>query len=314
MKLPPLNGLRAFEAAARHLSFKRAAEELHVTPTAISHQIHRLEVVLGTRLFCRQGRGLRLTREGEAYLPTVRLAFEELRDATNRIFGCSNKEVVRLRTLTYIGARWIVQRLHRFTARHPEIDVHITTGTGPVDFSAGDVDLAIRQGDGRWPGLKADWLMTQYCVPVLSPALLASRQTPLKAADLAHLPLLHVASDPNAWHRWFSFAGVSGADVSRGLVFDQSVTAIHAAIDGLGVAMGRMPFVQNEIDAGALVVPVPLYLPDEHSFYIVSPEETADQPKIRAFREWICEEARSSAHSEEGRMRNPDMQDVPAQR
>lgn len=293
MKLPPLNGLRAFEAAARHLSFKRAAEELHVTPTAISHQIQRLEAILQARLFQRHGRGLRLTREGEEYLPAVHHAFEELRTATDRVFGCDDKEVLKLRTLTYMGARWIVQRLHRFKARHPDIDVHITSNPGDVDFGNGEADLAIRQGNGHWPGLRAEWLMTQHCVPVLSP-LLVSKPLPLTPTDLASLPLLHVASDPQTWERWFCFAGMVGVDVSRGLVFDQSITAIHAAIDGLGVAIGRTPFIQNELDAGVLVVPVPLYLPDERNFYIVAPEETAHLPKIRAFREWIRGEVRSS--------------------
>ncbi len=275
------------------MSFTRAAEELNVTSTAVSHQIRRLEAFLQTRLFHRQHRSLRLTSEGQEYLPVVRGAFEDLREATGRLFETRRTETLTLSTLTYVGARWIVQRLGGFKALRPHIDVRIVTSPHPVDFTTSGVDMGIRRGDGHWPGLRADQLMIQQCVPVLSPRLLPSGGRGLSAADLQQFTLLHVATEPAAWRQWFRFAGIPAADVSHGLTFDQSITAIQAAIDGLGIAIGRMPFIDNELDAGLLAAPVPLYLPDQSPFYIVAPEATADHPNIRQFREWLLAEVQS---------------------
>ncbi len=290
MALPPLNGLRIFEAASRHMSFKRAAEELNVTPTAVSHQIRRLEEFLGTRLFLRQNRGLELTREAQEYLPSVRVAFEELRKATARLRQRDGAEKLTVSTLTYVGARWIVQRLGSFKARHPNIAVFIMTSSEPVEFGTGGADVGIRRGNGRWARLRADWLMNQKLLPVLSPRLLHSGPPIRTADDLARFPLLHVASEPSEWRRWFDFAGADRADVAQGMTFDQSITAIQAAIDGLGVALGRTPFVQAELDAGLLVAPIPLLLGDDEDFYIVAPEDTADRAPVSAFREWMLSE------------------------
>ncbi len=293
MDLPPLNGLRIFEAASRHMSFKRAAEELNVTPTAVSHQIRRLEEFLGTRLFLRQNRGLELTREAHEYLPSVRVAFEELRKATERMRRRDGIEKLTVSTLTYVGARWIVQRLGSFQALHPNIGVCITTSTEPVEFGKGGADVGIRRGNGHWPKLRADWLMNQKLVPVLSPQLLQTGASIGKPGDLARFTFLHVAAEQTAWRRWLDFAGATAVPVSHGITFDQSITAIQAAIDGLGVALGRTPFVHAELEAGSLVAPLPQFLSDDEDFYVVAPEETADRPPIKAFREWLLGEVRA---------------------
>lgn len=295
MRLPPLNGLRAFEAASRHRSFKRAAEELNVTPTAISHQIRRLEEFLNTKLFFRENRAVHLTREAEEYLPSVRVAFEELSKATDRLRQGDGVERLTVSTLTYVGARWIVQRLGAFKAAHPRIDVRITTSTQAGELRKGGIDIGIRRGKGRWPGMRADWLMNQKVVPVLSPGLLLDASPVRVPADLAQFTLLHVAAEPGAWRRWFDLAGVPGADVSHGLTFDQSITAIQAAIDGLGIALGRTPFIRAELDTGMLIAPVPLYIEDDEDFYVVAPEETADDPPVKAFRDWLLSEVALSA-------------------
>lgn len=298
MKLPPLNGLQIFEVASRHMSFKHAAEELNVTPTAVSHQIRRLEKFLGKRLFLRQNRSLQLTREAQEYLPSVRFAFEELRSATERLRQREDIEKLRVSTLTYVGARWIVQRLGRFQALHPKIEVSITTSSGPVEFGKGEVDVAIRRGDGRWPRLRADWLMNQQLVPVLSPRLLETGPPVRTSVDLMRFTLLHVTAEPTAWRRWLDFVGAPTVEVTPGITFDQSITAIQAAIDGLGVALGHTPFVHTELKAGVLVAPVPILLSEDADFYIVAPEETAEHAPIKAFREWMLSEARAESDSQ----------------
>src|SRR2546430_10277627 len=190
-RLPSLNGLRAFEAAARHLSFTQAASELNVTQTAISHQIKRLEQELGIRLFVRQNRALALTPEAKDYLPGVRAAFNDLRLATDRVLRKDNDHVLTVSTLASLAAKWLLPRLSAFQEAHPDIDVRITTSTGLVDFRSGDVDAAIRYGRGHWPGLRAAWLMADEMFPVCRPAPLAGQRPLRKPDDLADHVLLH---------------------------------------------------------------------------------------------------------------------------
>src|SRR5580700_5328149 len=192
-RLPSLNGLRAFEAAARHLSFTVAASELNVTQTAISHQIRRLEEELGIRLFVRQNRALALTPQARDYLPGVRAAFNDLRLATDRLLR-KDEHVLTVSTLASLAAKWLLPRLSAFQETHPGIDVRITTSPGLVDFRNGDVDAAIRYGRGHWPGTRADWLTADELFPVCSPVLLKGDR-PLKCPqDLAHHTLLHTSS------------------------------------------------------------------------------------------------------------------------
>src|ERR1700720_989626 len=190
-RLPSLNGLRAFEAAARHLSFTHAASELNVPQTAISHQIRRLEQELGIRLFIRQNRALALTPAAKDYLPGIRAAFNDLRLATDRLLRKDQDHVLTVSTLASLAAKWLLPRLSAFQEAHPGIDVRITTSTSLVDFGKGDVDAAIRYGRGHWAGLRADWLMADDFFPVCSPAL-ASGEKPLRCPqDLASHTLLH---------------------------------------------------------------------------------------------------------------------------
>src|SRR3954469_6630665 len=193
-RLPSLNGLRAFEAAARHLSFTHAASELNVTQTAISHQIRRLEQELGLRLFVRQNRALALTPEAKEYLPGIRAAFNDLRLATDRLKRKDNDHVLTVSTLASLAAKWLLPRLSAFQQAHPGIDVRITTSMGLVYFRGGDVDAGIRYGRGQWPGVRADWLMADQLFPVCSPELL-KRDQPLRCPeDLAHHVLLHTSA------------------------------------------------------------------------------------------------------------------------
>jgi LysR family glycine cleavage system transcriptional activator len=286
--LPSLNGLRAFEAAARHLSFTRAAAELNVTQTAISHQIRRLEEQLGVRLFLRQNRALLLTREAQEYLPAVRAAFEDLRAATERLRRPEKAQALTVSTMASLAAKWLLPRLAGFQEAHPGIEVRISTSSHLVDFRREEVDVAIRYGRGRWPGLTAHWLMAEDIFPVCSPALLTGEKPLKRPQDLAHHTLIHATLAREDWQLWLTAAGLPTALASRpGLTFDLSLMALQAAIDGLGVALGRTPFVEADIAAGRLVVPFDVRLPAEAGFYVVAPQETAQTPKIAFFRDWL---------------------------
>lgn len=293
-RLPSLNGLRAFEAAARHMSFTLAASELNVTQTAISHQIRRLEEELGIRLFIRQNRALSLTPEAREYLPGIRAAFNDLRLATDRLLRKDASNVLTVSTLASLAAKWLLPRISDFQDKHPGMDVRITTSTALVDFKSGDVDAAIRYGRGQWPGLRADWLMADRMFPVCSPDLLKSK--PLrKPGDLANHVLLHSsAGNDDDWRLWLTAAGLPN-DLSKqpGVTFDLIFMTIQAAIDGLGVAMGRTSYVQDDIAKGRLVVPFEIELPVDAGFYLVSPEAKSDTIKLSAFRKWLTQAARA---------------------
>jgi LysR family glycine cleavage system transcriptional activator len=288
-RLPSLNGLRAFEAAARHMSFTNAAAELNVTQTAISHQIRRLEEELGVRLFVRQNRALTLTPQATEYLPGVRAAFNDLRFATDRLLRKDNENVLTVSTLASLAAKWLLPRLPAFQEAHPGIDVRITTSTALVDFKTGDVDAAIRYGRGHWPGLRADWLMADELFPVCSPALITGSKPLRCPEDLAEQTLLHTSAGYNDdWRLWLTAAGLP-ANISKrpGLTFDLILVTVQAAIDGLGVAMGRTSYVEADIAKGRLVVPFKIALPADAGFYLVSPEARADSPKLSAYRKWL---------------------------
>jgi LysR family transcriptional regulator, glycine cleavage system transcriptional activator len=296
-RLPSLNGLRAFEAAARHLSFTNAATELNVTQTAISHQIRRLEEELGVRLFVRQNRALVLTPEATEYLPGVRTAFNDLRFATDRLLRKDNENVLTVSTLASLAAKWLLPRLPAFQEAQPGIDVRITTSTALVDFKSSGVDAAIRYGRGHWPGLRADWLMADELFPVCSPALITGSKPLRCPEDLAQQTLLHTSAGYNDdWRLWLTAAGLP-ANISKhpGLTFDLILVTVQAAIDGLGVAMGRTSYVEADIAKGRLVVPFKIALPADAGFYLVSPEARADSPKLSAFRQWLVASLQNKA-------------------
>src|SRR5580698_10443246 len=277
-RLPSLNGLRAFEAAARHLSFTAAATELNVTQTAISHQIRRLEAELGIRLFVRQNRSLTLTPEAREYLPGIRAAFNDLRLATDRLLRKDGDRVLTVSTLASFAAKWRLPRLSSFQQAYPEVDVR-----------RDDVDAAIRYGRGHWVGLRADWLTADELFPVCSPALLKGDKALQSPKDLAHHTLLHTSGGyDDDWRLWLTAAGLP-SDISkqRGLSFDLILMTVQAAIDGLGVALGRTTYVEGDIAKGRLVVPFKMALPADAGFYLVSPQARAESPKLSAFRQWL---------------------------
>lgn len=288
-RLPSLNGLRAFECAARYMSFTKAAAELHVTQTAISHQIRRLEDELGVTLFLRLKEGLALTEEGQAYLPGIRAAFHELRHATQALLASRQNTVLTINTLVSVASKWLLPRLPSFQQANPDIDVRISASTDLVDFRQGGIDAAIRYGRGDWKGMRADFLMSDEIFPVCSPALLSTSKGLNTPADLLDHTLLQVSGmTAGDWNRWLSAAGES-ATLAEGprLTFDLAMMAVQAAVDGQGVCIGRSTYVADDLRAGRLVAPFALRLKDELGFYLVTPHETADSKKIVALRTWL---------------------------
>lgn len=285
---PPLNALRVFEAAARHLSFTRAAQELNVTQAAVSHQVKALEDWLGLKLFRRLNRSLLLTDAGQAYLPTVRDGFQRLIDGTDRLRRLERGGVLTVTAVASFVAKWLMPRLGRFRQRHPDLDVRM------VDFSREDIDMGIRYGGGGWPGLRIDHLLSEDVFPVCSPRLLEGMHPLTRPDDLRHHTLLHDDMRED-WRMWLMAAGVEGVDPTRGPGFSQSSMVVQAAIEGMGVALGRSVLVAEDLAAGRLVKPFDVSLPTRYGYYVVCPPTTADRPKITAFREWLLEEARDTA-------------------
>lgn len=294
-RLPPLNALRAFEAAARLMSFSKAAEELSITPSAISHQIRGLESYLGLRLFRRTGRALMLTDEGQNYLPTLRDAFDAIHAATARLAARQSAGALTVSLLSSFAARWLIPRLPRFQASHPGIEVRLSTTVRVVDFRREDVDCAIRHGRGQWPGLAADLLLREDLFPVCAPQL-RDGPRPLKTPrDLAQHTRFQVIARPDDWRIWLTAAGIADLDPERGPQFESSDMALRAAAEGLGVAIGTTPLVQDDIRNGRLVAPFDIRLPSDLAYYFVVPEDRRDQPRIAAFRDWLLEEVRRDA-------------------
>jgi LysR family glycine cleavage system transcriptional activator len=291
-RLPSLNALKAFEAAARHESFTKAAQELHVTPGAVGHQVKALEEELGIRLFRRERQRLVLTEAGRSYLAVVRNAFDQVAAGTERLLQRQGSRVLTVTTSPNFAAKWLINRLRRFAEAFPDIDLRVSASLHHVDFAGDDVDLAIRHGDGGWPGLSVARLCTETLFPVCSPRLLSARRRhPLKSpADLAHHVLLHL-DDRTDWLKWLNAAGVPASAVERGPVFNQASMAIDAAVDGQGVALARTALAAQDMIAGRLVQPFRLELPVAYAYWIVCPQANASLRKIVTFRDWLVGEA-----------------------
>ena len=295
-RLPPLNALRAFEAAARHLSFTRAAGELHVTQAAISHQIKALEEWLGMALFKRQNRALLLTDAGQAYLPPLREAFDRIQDATARLQARDKSGALTVSTFTSFAAKWLVPKLGRFAAAHPDIEVRLAINDAIVDMGSETVDVGIRYGSGDWRGLRAERLMTEVVFVVCSPRLLEGPAPLKRPEDLRHHTMLH-DDLPEDWDTWLEAAGVGAIKARRELAFNHSEMVLQAAIDGLGVALGRSVLVADDLAAGRLIKPFDLELPTQAAYYLVCPVGTQDRPKVKAFRDWVMSEVAREAAS-----------------
>lgn len=303
-QLPPLNALRVFEAAARHLSFTKAAEELHVTPGAVSQQIKALEDFLQTPVFRRHKRALLLTDEAQASLPILREGFDKLVEAGQILSKKADAGRLTVSVAPSFASKWLVPRLDRFQEAHPDIDVWVSADMNVVDFAVDDVDIAIRYGAGRYPGLVTEHLMAEKIVPVCSPQLLTGDNPLKKPADLVHHTLLHDSSsekDPGCptWPMWLKAAGVAHKEGDRGLKFNQSSIVIEAAVAGKGVALAKAALALADLEAARLVIPFDLTTPTEFSYYIVHPPSKSSSPAVKAFKAWVMQEAAVSADAAE---------------
>jgi len=293
-RLPPLNALKAFEAAARHESFTRAAEELCVTQGAVSHQVKALEAELGLKLFNREPRRLVITAVGREYLVVVRDALDQIAAGTDRLLQRQSSGILTVSMSPNFASKWLVHRLGRFAEAHPEIDLRVSATLHHVDFAREDVDLAVRHGDGTAPGLDITRLCTEELFPVCSPKLLRGRHALRRPADLAHSVLLHLENRRD-WSKWLDAAGAPDADLSRGPVLNQASLVIDAAVDGQGVALARTGLAAQDLISGRLVRPFALALAVSYAYWIVSPKATAKLPKIVTFRNWLLAEAAEDA-------------------
>ncbi len=296
--LPPLNALRAFESAGRHLSFTKAAAELNVTPAAIGHQVKALEELLEVPLFRRLTRALRLTDAGQAALPTLRQGFDKLAQGVEQMRAQRESRTLTISVSPSFGAMWLVPRLERFRSRHPDIEIRIDGTDRRVDLARGDADVALRYGPGGYNGVRVDWLFGQVNTPVCSPALLSGEHPLRQPDDLRHHTLLHIDwKDAEAsWRMWLLAAGLHDIDPTRGPRFTMENMAVQAAIDGHGVALVGDMLVADDLAAGRLVRPFDpsLSTPLTFSYYLLSAKDSAEQPKVEAFRDWLLEEARAS--------------------
>jgi LysR family glycine cleavage system transcriptional activator len=292
-RLPPLSALPSFEAAARHLSFSKAADELCVTHGAVSHAVRNLEEQLGVPLMIRATRSVRLTPAGAAFAAEVRDALERLAAACAAVTGEAGG-VVNVSTIDSFAARWLMPRMARFRHAHRDIDVRVATSERLADFTSDGIDIAIRCGGGRYAGLGAELLMTEDHFPVCSPQLLKRGPRLRTAADLARHTLLHDVFTAD-WAMWLRSAGVEGVDPDRGPTFLSSDHAIQAALRGEGVVLGRSALVADELAAGTLVRPFKLSLPAGFAYHVVYRPRALRRPHVKAFRDWLMAEARGHA-------------------
>lgn len=288
-KFPPLNALRTFECAGRHLSFVHAAEELNVTPGAVSRQVKVLEEWLGAPLFRRRHKQVLLTPLGRNYLQAVSEPLERIASATDRARQQDAERPIAISCYPTFALRWLVPRWGKFYDRHPEIDVQLTTTLQPVDFSRGDVDAAILVGEGAetWPGLAAIKLADVDLLPVCNPRLCNGPDALRVPADLVRFTLLHGTPRRDDWQRWLRFAGVEGVDASGGVTFDSLNLSIQAAVEGLGVAIAVDALVTDDLAAGRLVQPFGPIRRSGRPFFVVFPPDRLRNRRLRAFIEWL---------------------------
>lgn len=293
-RLPSLNALRAFEAAARHQSFTKAAADLTVTQGAISHQVKSLESELGLKLFIRQGKALALTDAGRAYHNVVREAFDRLAAGTTHLLERESTGVLTVTMSPNFASKWLIHRLGSFGQAEPGIQLRISASMEHVDFSREDVDIAIRHGQGDWPGLHVTRLCSEELFPVCSPKLLEGRKPLKRPADLRDHTLLH-SRERNDWTQWLQAARMASQEPMRSIDFNQMSMALDAAVDAQGVALARSALAAWDLIAGRLICPFGPRLRVPFGYYIVCPKATAERPKVATFRKWLLAEAARDA-------------------
>ena len=308
VRLPPMQALRSFEAAAREGSLTRAAEALSVTHGAISHQIKSLEADLGVRLVERAGRGIRLTDEGERFASRVRAAFAELTAAVHEITTRASPRLLRVSVVPSFGGRWLLPRIGRFLAAHPDIDLDVRASMANVDFQRDDDDVAIRYGHGNWPGVHAEHLLDDWFLPVCSPRI--ANGVPARPEELARHTLLR--SDDEPWTPWFRAAGLDWPEPARGPIFNDSSHLMQAAVEGQGVALARGSLLGNDVRNGILIRPFGIKAPSPRNFWLVFPPRLMNSGKLTVFRAWLHGEIAADREAEVADQRARNERKTPA--
>jgi LysR family glycine cleavage system transcriptional activator len=284
-----LTTLPAFDAAARHLSFTKAAAELHVTHGAISRAIRNLEEHLGTRLFDRATRSVQLTAAGAAYAAAIGATLDRIGAATLIATAARSSGVLNVSTSDGFAGRWLVPRLHRFHREHPAIDVRLSTSGKLTDFLRDGIDIAIRYGAGGYEGVASELLAEEDVSPVCSPELLKGKHPLRSPRDLRYHRLIHDNFRIN-WAMWLERAGLNDIDAARGVTFESAAYAVEAAVRGQGVLLGRSALVSADLSAGRLVRPFDLALKSRWKYYVVYPEGSLHHRKVKEFRDWLFRE------------------------
>lgn len=305
-RLPPLNSLRAFEAAARFESFNRAGEVLHVTPSAVSHQVKALEQFLGVELFQRSPRSVALTRAGRTYLPAVRDAFEQIGVATEQLLEQESRSTLTVSTTPSFAVGWLLPRLAEFQLQHPNLEVRLDTSIQFTDFDTSDVDVCIRYTDqSAFPDLKAYRVLREELIAVCSPDF-AKRHELRTPEDLRRVPLLHTYPHMGQWRSWLAAAGVEDIDAEAGQKFANAAIAVEAAASGLGVAVANRLLVRRQLREGRVVAPLDVAFGGDHAYHLLYPPEYERDPRIVAFRDWILELMRNADTGARGHAAEPE--------
>ena len=307
-RLPSLAALKAFESVGRHLSFQRAAEEVCLTPSAVSHQVRTLENQLGARLFVRRHHELELTPIGLSYLGRIQSIIADLLDATMDVVDSNGQAPLSIQLCPSLGATWMVPRLGSFREAHPELEINIVTPYEDPHFLLPEVDVGVLYGNGNWTGVRTEYLMGEQVFPVCSPEYLKSAPPLNHPADLVEHTIIrcNIAANPE-WATWCDAVGLTDFKPKQNLRFHNRVQSVAAAVGGLGIAMGRRPAVDDSLDAGKLVIPFDTMLDGFGAYYLVYPDQSGRLPRIAAFRAWIMAQGATtdSQHYAKQRKRGP---------
>jgi LysR family glycine cleavage system transcriptional activator len=291
-KIPSTHALVAFELAARHESFTRAAEEMSLTQSAVCRQIASLEDFLGLRLFVRTRRGVRLTEAGLSYSRQIAARLDAVeRDTLSVMAHHGQGATIELAVVPTFATRWLMPRIGEFQIAHPDVTVNMATRTRPFLFVDTEFDAAIYYGDAGWPGTEAHYLMPEGSVPVCSPSLLGGSRS-LDAEQIAHLPLLQQSTRPYAWRQWFESLGMPVTHDMTGTRLELFSMLAQAAMQGMGVALIPPFLIREELDSGRLLMPLHHVCPSDKAYYLIIPERKAESATLNGFREWLCAAAR----------------------
>lgn len=297
-KLPPLNALRAFEAAARHLSFTRAADELCVTLGAISRHVSILEDHVGTKLFIRSVRQVQLTPAAERFYFAIREAFAIMNDAAGQLHEQTRTDPLRISSLPTFASRWLMPRLHRFNQLHPDIMINLEVSADSINFDRTRIDLSVEASASEMANMSSDKLLDVELIPICGPRLANGMPPPTDPAELSKYPLLHSAIRPDFWPHWAQEVGVGDLSQAPSSYFPTSALVYQATKEGLGIGLGVRAFIAHDLASKEIITPLPQIVRYPAAYFLNVPLAKLRQPRVARFRNWILEEARAGTSPE----------------